>query len=102
MKITREVVQHVAALAHLELSEEELVRMERDLSSVLQYVEQLNQLDTAGVEPMAQVTDPARPERPDPMRPDRQESWFSQAEALANAPLTGSGYFKVPRVINQS
>ena len=57
MKITNEEVRHVADLANLQLSDDECARMVRDLNSILDYADLLNQLDTSGVEPMAQVSD---------------------------------------------
>ena len=53
--VSEKDVAYVAELAHLELTEEERARMLKDLNSILGYIERLNQLDTSGVEPMAQV-----------------------------------------------
>ncbi len=98
MKVDRETVAHIAALAQLELDEAEAAAMERDLASILAYVEQLNELDLAGVEPMAQAAVPgAESER---MRPDEPRDCFTPDQATANAPRVGAGCFKVPRVIN--
>ena len=58
MKVTREDVLRVAELAHLELSEAELDAFGRHLDSILTYSDKLNELDTSGVEPMAQVLPP--------------------------------------------
>src|SRR5215831_13695322 len=57
MKVTETDVSYVADLANLELTDEERARMVRDLNSILDYVESLNELDTANVPPMAQVSD---------------------------------------------
>jgi len=57
MKVTEKDVTYVADLANLELSGEERVGMVRDLNSILDYIEMLNQLDTSNVGPMAQVSD---------------------------------------------
>ncbi len=55
MKITEKDVQYVASLANLELTQQETARMEKDLTATLDYIDQLAEVDTAGVEPMAQV-----------------------------------------------
>ncbi len=57
MKVTEKDVAYVATLGNLELTEEESERMLRDLNSILGYIDRLNQLDTANVKPMAQVSD---------------------------------------------
>jgi len=57
MKVTEKDVTYVADLANLELSESERIGMVRDLNSILDYVDRLNELDTSKVEPMAQVSD---------------------------------------------
>ncbi len=99
MALTEKDARYVAELAHLELTEEEVKRFLPQLDSILQYVEKLNELDTAQVEPMAQVTTPAS-ENPS-LRSDQPEKTFTPDEALANAPEQGAGNFKVPRVIER-
>jgi aspartyl-tRNA(Asn)/glutamyl-tRNA(Gln) amidotransferase subunit C len=99
MALTDKDAQHVADLAHLELTEEELRKFLPQLDSVLQYMQKLNELDTTQVEPMAQVTYPAT-ENPS-LRPDQARKTFEQDEALANAPEQGAGCFRVPRVIER-
>lgn len=89
-------IAHIAALAHLDLTPEEADAMQRDLASILDYVNQLNQIDTQGVEPMAQplVADP-------PLRTDAVQPWFTQGEAVANAPAAEHGMFEVPKIIDR-
>lgn len=99
MALTEKDVQSVAELAHLELTEDEMKKFLPQLDSILQYVQKLNELDTTQVEPMAQVTYPAS-ENPS-LRPDQPQKSFTQAVALENAPESGAGYFKVPRVIER-
>lgn len=100
MTVTRADVEHAAALAHLDLTPDELARMQTDLSQILGYVAQLQALDLAGVEPMAQIAlagaaaDPASR-----LRADEAREGFSQAQALANAPQSAAGCFQVPRVL---
>jgi aspartyl-tRNA(Asn)/glutamyl-tRNA(Gln) amidotransferase subunit C len=99
VRISEDEVRKVAELANLALSEDEVVRMARDLSGVLTHVDKLNELDTTGVEAMTQVLYEA--EENATLREDRERGTLSNAEALANAPVAGGGYFKVPLVIER-
>jgi aspartyl-tRNA(Asn)/glutamyl-tRNA(Gln) amidotransferase subunit C len=99
MALTEKDVRYVAGLAHLKLTEDEVAKFLPQLDSVLTYMQKLNQLDTANVEPMAQVTYPAA-ENP-ALRPDAPYPAFSQKEALGNAPEPAAEYFKVPLVIEK-
>ena len=99
MALSEKEVLYVADLAHLELTEEEVKKFGPQLDAVLEYVQKLNQLDTSGVEPMAQVTYPTA-ENP-ALRADRSHRTFTQEEALKNAPEQGGGCFKVPQVIER-
>ncbi len=97
--ISEEQVRYVADLANLALSEEEVSRMAVELGAILQYMEKLNELDTRDVEPMAQVLYEA--EETATLREDREGPTLGSEIALANAPLAGAGYFKVPKVIER-
>lgn len=99
MKITEQEVRYVADLANLALTEEELRRMRAELEEILVYMDKLNELDTAGVEPMAQVLYEA--EETATLRDDEEQETFDNATALANAPLAGAGFFKVPKVVEK-
>ncbi|HVO98416.1 MAG TPA: Asp-tRNA(Asn)/Glu-tRNA(Gln) amidotransferase subunit GatC [Bryobacteraceae bacterium] len=99
MKITDQEVRRVAELASLALRDDEVEKMAEDLSNILTHIEKLNELDTSGVEPMAQVLFDA--EETATLREDRERPSLTNEEALANAPVSGSGYFKVPRVIER-
>ncbi|MBI1792123.1 MAG: Asp-tRNA(Asn)/Glu-tRNA(Gln) amidotransferase subunit GatC [Acidobacteria bacterium] len=99
MKLTSERVRYVAGLANLNLSDEEVERFRADLSGILEHVEKLNELDTSGVPPMAQVLYPA--EDTATLRPDRDRPPLGAQTALANAPQAGAGHFKVPKVIER-
>jgi aspartyl-tRNA(Asn)/glutamyl-tRNA(Gln) amidotransferase subunit C len=108
MKVTEKDVLYVADLANLELTPEERTRMVRDLNSILEYVDRLNELDTAGVPPMAQVSDrygiaaeegAAKFEYV--MRADELGSSLDHKLALANAPESDGTFFKVPKVIDR-
>jgi aspartyl-tRNA(Asn)/glutamyl-tRNA(Gln) amidotransferase subunit C len=103
MSISEQEIRRVAELANLALTDNEVAQMALDLSGVLTHVDKLNELDTTGVEPMAQVlvfTDDAADETAT-LREDRQRPSLSNHDVLANAPLAGSGYFKVPKVIER-
>jgi aspartyl-tRNA(Asn)/glutamyl-tRNA(Gln) amidotransferase subunit C len=99
MALSEKDVRYVAELAHLELTEEEVKKFLPQLDSILKYIDKLNELDTARVEPMAQVTYPAA-ENP-AMRSDEPRDSLSQEVALANSPERAAGYFRVPRVIER-
>ena len=92
--ITRDEVERVAALARLLLSDEEAGRMAAELDTILGYVETLERLDTAGVEPTSHVIPLATP-----LRQDRAEAPLDAELALANAPERGGSAFVVPKVI---
>ena len=99
MALTEKDVRYVAELAHLELSEEEVRKFLPQLDSILEYIQKLNELDTSGVEPMAQVTHGAAVNPA--LRDDHAQPCFTQEEALQNAPEPGGGGFKVPLVIDR-
>lgn len=99
MALTEKDVRHVAELAHLELTDEEVKRFLPQLEAILSYMEKLNELDTSQVVPMAQVTYPAS--KNPSLRLDQPQKTFAQDEALANAPERGAACFKVPHVIEK-
>lgn len=99
MRLTEEEVRDVADLANLRLTEEEVHRMSHDLGEILTHIEQLNELDTSEVEPMAQVLFPA--DETATLREDIPHDPLGNKTALANAPMSGAGYFKVPLVIER-
>jgi aspartyl-tRNA(Asn)/glutamyl-tRNA(Gln) amidotransferase subunit C len=99
VKITEDEVRYVADLANLKLADDEVQRMTHDLDEILTHIDKLNELDTSDVEPMAQVLFDA--EETATLRPDEERSPLGTDAALANAPRKGSGYFKVPLVIER-
>lgn len=99
MKITEEQVCYVADLANLRLTADEIRRLRADLDEILAHMDKLNELDTAGVEPMAQVLYEA--EETATLRDDIERPVLGTDVALANAPQSGAGYFKVPKVIER-
>ncbi|MGH9445962.1 MAG: Asp-tRNA(Asn)/Glu-tRNA(Gln) amidotransferase subunit GatC [Terriglobia bacterium] len=99
MPFTEKDVQYIAELAHLELTGEEVKGFKPQLDAILEYMQTLNQADTANVEPMAQVVAPGKPNPA--IRADHNLPSFPQAIALANAPEPGPGLFRVPSVIER-
>jgi aspartyl-tRNA(Asn)/glutamyl-tRNA(Gln) amidotransferase subunit C len=94
MPLTQEEVLHVAELARLSLGPEEVERFTRQLNDILGYVEQLQELDTAGVAPMSHVVPVDNVFRDDKVQPG-----LDREQALKNAPAREEGAFLVPRVI---
>jgi aspartyl-tRNA(Asn)/glutamyl-tRNA(Gln) amidotransferase subunit C len=102
MKITREDVLRVAELAYLDLTDQEVETYLRQLDSILTYVEKLNELDTAGVEPMAQVAPPgAQSFSGTPLREDVPAPCNIIGDVLAGAPEATASHFRVPKVIDR-
>ena len=99
MKLTEEEVRYVADLANLALTADEIRKMAEDLGEVLTHMEKLNELDTAGVEPMAQVVFEAGETAT--LREDCERAGLGSQTALANAPAAAAGFFKVPKVIER-
>ena len=99
MKITEEQVRYVAGLANLKLTEAEVRKFQADLDEILVHVDKLNEVDTSTVEPMAQVLYEA--DETAALRADVAVAPLGNEAALANAPLAGAGYFKVPLVIER-
>ena len=96
MAITRNDVLHVAKLARLELDEAEIERLMKDLGSILGYVEELRQLDTAKVPETAHVAVEATP-----LRDDVVEPGFLPEVALSEAPKKSGGGFAVPAFVDE-
>jgi aspartyl-tRNA(Asn)/glutamyl-tRNA(Gln) amidotransferase subunit C len=99
VKISEKEVRYVAGLANLYLTEAEIAKFGADLDEILTHMDKLNEIDTAGVEPMAQVLYPA--DATATLRPDTPMPPLGNHDALANAPQPGAGYFKVPKVIER-
>ena len=106
MKITDQDVLYVADLANLELTDQERRRMLRDLNSILDYIDRLNELDTTNVPPMAQALAVKAGSGQDAasssaLRPDELLPCLPREDALENAPDTDGSFFKVPKVIEK-
>jgi aspartyl-tRNA(Asn)/glutamyl-tRNA(Gln) amidotransferase subunit C len=89
--LDRDQVLHVARLARLELSDDELQRMASELSHVLDHIDKIRELDLAGVAPTSHVVDVAAP-----LRPDQPEPCLPRETVLAGAPEPVRGGFGVP------
>lgn len=94
MKITPEDVRHVANLARLSFSEEEIELFARQLDEILSYVEKLNELDTTKVEPVYHAFSLTNA-----FREDKVEPCLEPEKSLENAPAKSDSYFVVPRII---
>ncbi|NPV85459.1 MAG: Asp-tRNA(Asn)/Glu-tRNA(Gln) amidotransferase subunit GatC [Anaerolineae bacterium] len=94
MRLTIEEVKHIAHLARLELSEDELQRFTEQLSEILDYAARLQELDTSHILPTSSVLPPRSMLRPDEVLPP-----LSPEEILRNAAASAQGQFKVPPVL---
>jgi aspartyl-tRNA(Asn)/glutamyl-tRNA(Gln) amidotransferase subunit C len=94
MSVTFVDVEHIAALARLEFSDEEKEHFTHQLNEILAYIEKLNELDTAAVEPLSHVIELDNVFRDDIVMPS-----LLPEEALVNAPSRTESHFKVPKVI---
>jgi aspartyl-tRNA(Asn)/glutamyl-tRNA(Gln) amidotransferase subunit C len=95
MALTPEEVEHIAALARLELTAEEKDRFRQQLSAILDYFSQLQALDTANIPPTASVMVAGSAPRPDRSRPG-----LSLDDLLSNAPQVSDDQFRVPPVLD--
>ena len=96
MKLSREEVQHIAELARLALSDDELSLYQEQLSAILEYFGRLGGLDTEAIPPTASVLSLRGVMRDDEAKPS-----FPREDVLANAPDSEQGCFKVPAVLSE-
>lgn len=97
MSVTPEQIEYIAKLARLRFSAEELSGFTAQFNQIVAYVEKLNEVNTEGIEPMAnllEATTSLRADTPGPM--------LSAAQALSNAPKKTEGFFSVPKVIGEA
>jgi len=99
--VSLEDVQRVAELAHLELAEDERPRMVQDLNAILDYVAELNELDTSGVTPLAQVSELEGAGGASSLREDSHRPSLPRPVVMGAAPETDGAFFKVPKVIER-
>jgi aspartyl-tRNA(Asn)/glutamyl-tRNA(Gln) amidotransferase subunit C len=94
MALSESDVRHVALLARLELSDDEIERFRTDLNSILDHIDEIQRLDLDDVPPTAHPLDVVNVVRPDEVRPG-----LSQNEAVMNAPQADSGAFVIPQIV---
>ena len=103
-KVTVKEVERVAELAHLELTAEEIPAMVTDLNAILDYVAELNELDTKGVAPLAQISELSELKGASgaaELRADAQIPSLDRAAVMPEAPESDGRFFKVPKVIER-
>jgi len=94
MSVDRATVRRIARLARLAITEQEEGKLEKELSGILDWVAQLNEVDTSAVEPMTRVEDMKMK-----MRKDEVTAGFCADDIVKNAPQVDDGYFVVPKVV---
>lgn len=94
MSVDRATVRRIARLARLAITEEEAARLEHELSGILDWVAQLDEIDTSAVEPMTRVAAMTMKKRKDEVT-----DGFCAADILRNAPEVDDGYFVVPKIV---
>ena len=96
MTINDKRVEELAHLARLEFNSEQKAAIKKDLEKIIDFCDQLKELDTEGVEPLIYVNDEFNV-----FREDKIEASLPKEKALLNAPSKDSDYFKVPKVLNK-
>lgn len=94
MKINRELLDKMAHLARLEFDDKDAEKMMHDMTAIINWVEKLNEVDTAGVEPLTSMSHEINSLREDKIQPR-----LSAEEVLKNAPRKTDNYFSVPKVL---
>ena len=96
MAVTITDVEHVAVLARLSFTDEQKEKLTHELNDILEYMQQLNKLDTSNIEPLSHVIELNNVLREDTLKPT-----LAQEEALLNAPAKTEKFFRVPKVIGE-
>ncbi len=99
MSVDKQTVAKIASLARIKMGDEELERMVPELNGILEWVEQLGEVDVEGVEPMSAVIPNTLRLREDVVDADPKTGGGKRNEVLANAPAAEHGFFGVPKVI---
>ena len=94
MKIDKTTLANIAHLARLEFKEEDAEEMVKDMSNIISWVEQLDEVDTSGIEPLTTMSHEINA-----LREDENKPHLSHERALKNAPNKDSDYFRVPKVL---
>lgn len=96
MKITDEIVEHIAHLARLEFIGEEKQEIKQDMEKIINFMNALDSVDTTGVEPLIFMSDEVNV-----LREDVSVETISKNDALKNAPKKDSDYIRIPKVLNK-
>ncbi len=96
MKITEELIDHIAHLARLEFQGEDKVSIQKDMERMIEFVDKLSEIDTANVEPLIFMS-----EEINRLREDEPNVTVTHEEALMNAPKKDSDYFRIPKVLDK-
>jgi aspartyl-tRNA(Asn)/glutamyl-tRNA(Gln) amidotransferase subunit C len=96
MKITDEVVDHIAHLARLEFEGDKKVSIRQDLERIISFMETLQGVNTENVEPLVFMTNEVNR-----LREDEAKVTLTQSEVLKNAPKKDSDYFRIPKVLDK-
>jgi len=96
VKIDIKTIEKLASLSKLNFSEEELYLISKDMSKMVDFINQLDEIDTEGVDPLIHVNEEFNNWREDEIR-----EMLDQKEALSNSPIKDSTYFKLPKVLDK-
>lgn len=96
MKITEEIVDHIAHLARLEFEGEKKEAIRKDMEKIISFMDKLNEVPTDNVEPLIFMNDEVNK-----LREDVSEETITQREALKNAPKKDSDYYRIPKVLDK-
>jgi len=96
MSVTITDVDNISKLAKLKFTDDEKVKLQRDLNKILEYIDQLNELNLDDVEPLENIN-----ETENILRKDETVKWLTTEEALKNAPARTGKFFKVPKVLDK-
>lgn len=97
MAVSKEQVEHIAKLAKLKFTEAEKVKLQGELNKILEYIDQLNELDLENIEPLENINE----ELENVLREDIPVKCLTKEEALKNAPAKTENFFKVPKVLDK-
>ena len=96
MKITEELIDHIAHLARLEFQGEDKISIKKDMERMIEFVDKLSEVDTTNVEPLIFMS-----EEINRLREDEPKVTVTHEEALKNAPKKDSDYFRIPKVLDK-
>jgi len=96
VKVTDDIVKHIAHLARLDFKGEELDAIKADMEKIIDFVDKLSEIDTENVEPLIFMN-----EKVNVLREDIPNQTLTKENALANAPKSDSDYFRIPKVLDK-